>query len=455
MIFAAIKLSSREVFWLLCVLSVGMMLLLLAVNRVPLKYTIRNLTVRWKTTLLTALAFTLVVGLMVVMLAFTTGMRNLTENTGQPGNVILLAEGAPDEGLSNITDSSDLANIETEKAVLKDPKTGKALASRETYMVVNQAMAHPTAGKVQRRFVQLRGIVDINLAAQVHNVELLPGGKWFSEAGVEQLADEKNQAAAIQAVLGEGVARELANDRTPEERAATKTPGILGVGDRFRMGERTWIVTGVMKSLGSTFGSEVWAKQSLIGPVFGKDNFTSVLLRTGGAQEAADFTKFINKSFKSASVVAQPEKEYYASLSETNGQFLYAILFVTAIMAVGGTLGVTNTMFAAISQRVKDIGVLRLLGYLRNQILISVLLESLFIALVGGLLGCLIGACFNGAVATSVVGGQAGGKSVVVQLVVDADVLAAGLLLTLVMGTIGGLFPAVLATRQKLLDSLR
>ena len=116
-------------------------------------------------------------------------------------------------------------------------------------------------------------------------------------------------------------------------------------------------------------------------------------------------------------MVARLEKDYYSGLSETSKQFLYAIIFVTAVMAVGGVFGVMNTMFAAISHRIKDIGVLRILGYARWHILVSFLLESLVIALIGGLAGCAIGSLFNGLSANSMVGsGNGGGKTVVITL---------------------------------------
>jgi ABC-type antimicrobial peptide transport system permease subunit len=119
--------------------------------------------------------------------------------------------------------------------------------------------------------------------------------------------------------------------------------------------------------------------------------------------------------------------------------------------------GVMNTMFAAISGRTKDIGVLRILGFAKWQILVSFFLESLVIALVGGVLGCAIGFLTNGWTATSIVsGGQGGGgKFVVLELVIGADTLLAGLLLALVMGAVGGLLPAISAMRLKPLESLR
>ena len=113
-------------------------------------------------------------------------------------------------------------------------------------------------------------------------------------------------------------------------------------------------------------------------------------------------------------------------------------------------------MFAAISQRTKDIGVLQLLGFGKIHIMISFLLESLVIAFIGGLIGCALGSFADGLTATSVVGsGQGGGKTVVLKLTVDAVSLAYSLLLTLAMGTLGGFLPAFSAIRLKPLDALR
>ncbi len=150
------------------------------------------------------------------------------------------------------------------------------------------------------------------------------------------------------------------------------------------------------------------------------------------------------------------ETEYFSKLNATNKQFLWAISFVTVVMAVGGVFGVMNTMFAAIAQRTKDIGVLRLMGFARWQILSSFFLESLAIALVGGALGCLLGSFADGWTASSIVsGGQGGGKFVVLQLMVTSDTLAIGMLVSIAMGSLGGFFPALSAVRLTPLETLR
>ncbi|MGO9112790.1 MAG: ABC transporter permease [Thermoguttaceae bacterium] len=435
-------------------ISVGLVLLLLAVNRVPLSYTLRNLSLRWRTTLMTALAFTLVIGLMVVMLAFTTGMQRMMEGSAQPGNVVILAEGAIDEIMSNLN-VSDLGEIENLPYVRRDGEGGRPWASRETYLIVKQPVPHPKPGRPTGRFLQVRGITDAAMAAKVHNIQL-QSGAWFSAAGVEDRSETDSTAApAIQAVLGEGVASELAADRTAEELAAARNPRRLDVGDHFRLGEKDFVVTGILKSSGAACNSEIWANRINVGPVFGKENVTTLVLATADADAAVRLRDFLKQSYAKANIAPQVEKDYYASLSETNQQFFVAIMIVTAVMSAGGVFGVMNTMFAAISNRIKDIGVLRILGYARWHILVSFLLESLVIALLGGVLGCALGSLANGTTVNSVMGAGGGGKFVVLELVVDANIWTAGIFLTLLMGGFGGLVPALSAVRLKPLDALR
>jgi ABC-type antimicrobial peptide transport system permease subunit len=425
--------------------AIAVPLMVVAVlSKVPLGYNLRNLAVRWPVTFLTALAFTLVVALLTVMLAFVNGMNRLTESSGQPGNVLVMSEGATDELFSTLI-YSDLGDVERQPGVLPyDNK--RQMCSKEVYIVVNQPVPAREGEPQRRRFMQVRGIEDPEVAGWVHGLELLPESKWFSDAGVQEVPGSAKRQA-IQAVLGEGAARELGRDQQKPR---------LDVGDVFTVGPREWIVVGIMQSAGSTFGSEIWAKRQIVGPMFGKENYTSIALRSSDAKAAKTLADYLTSNYKKAALKAQPETEYYSKLSDTNQQFLVAIIFVAVIMAVGGMFGVMNTMFAAISQRTKDIGVLRLIGFARRQILVSFLLESVAIALIGGILGCSLGYLSNGWTATSIVSaGQGGGKSVVLRLIVDSNIVAAGLLFTLLMGVLGGLLPALSAMRLKPLESLR
>jgi putative ABC transport system permease protein len=436
--------------WIFLIVLVALIALLPFMGKVPVQYNVRNLVVRWRVTVMTAMAFTLVVAVLTVMLAFVNGMYRLTETSGQPGNVIVLADGATDELFSNLgrKDTRGLPYHPDAKPRVVLDSAGEPLVSFETYIVVNQPVPTPPGQKQRRRFIQVRGIDDPVRSGAVHGLDLYPGGQWFSSAGVRTLPGQvEGDRDAIEGVLGEGIARDLGRDYGKPR---------MEVGDTFELGGRKWVVVGLTKSLGSTFGSEIWAKGDLVGKQFGKEAYTAVVLRTRDSETAKEAAKLLTSNFGDAKIQCMAEDEYYSKLSTTNEQFLYAIVFVAVVMSVGGIFGVMNTMFAAISQRTRDIGVLRIIGYAPWQVLLSFFVESLVIALIGGAVGCALGWLADGYTASSMVsGGQGGGKSIVFKLVVDANIIAIGMLFTLAMGGLGGLLPSLSAMRLKPLDAIR
>ena len=129
---------------------------------------------------------------------------------------------------------------------------------------------------------------------------------------------------------------------------------------------------------------------------------------------------------------------------------------MAVVVGLGGILGLMNTMFAAISQRIKDIGVLRILGYSGIQVMAAFLFEAMLLAIIGGLLGCAAGALGDGFTASSIISsGAGGGKNVVLRMTVDTPILLAGMTTAFIMGFLGGLLPAVNATFVKPLEALR
>ncbi len=464
----------------------------LPLAKVPLSYNFRNLQVRWKTTLITGLAFTLVVALLTVMLAFVKAMDRLAQTSGNPGNVMILADGATDEVISNLK-PLNVSELEgrLQALIRRDDGSGHWF-SREVYVILNHQLPKPLPGGRQRRFVQMRGVDDPLLAAKVHDITLAKG-VWWSETGIRNLNEAQARnllprvgaatvallaaplgprpllaAAALvpagtqidsayEVVIGDGISREFGKD---------KGHGPVGPGEILFISDQKWYVVGVMDNLGSAFGSEIWTRSSFVQQKYGRENsYSTFVFRTKHAKERPTPEEAHEQAKKAAALVKEQagridgitETDYYLRLSQTNAQFLVAFVFVAVIMAIGGVLGVMNTMFAAISQRAKDIGVMRLLGYSRWQILASFLMESLCIALAGGLLGLALGYLADGWTASSIMtaGPGGGGKSVVLKLVVDPAILTTGLIFTLVMGSVGGFLPSVSAMRLKPLESLR
>jgi putative ABC transport system permease protein len=448
--------------------------LLLFLGKVPVKYNVRNLRVRWVTTTMTGVAFTVVVALLVMMMSFVDSVNKLTAKTGVPGNVIVMSEGATDELFSNLG-YGDVGSLELEVArtdaqgrtlatpvQVKSEKVGptkevRRLMSRETYFVINQEIAKPGAGP-KRRFVQLRGIEDAEVAGRVHDIELQPGGEWFGREGGVSVGDGQT---ATPCVLGEGAAAAFGADYGRDS---------LKVGDQFAIGNLDMVVSGIMKSAGKTFDSETWAPSARVGPEFGKKSYTTVVIRVSDDNpetiqaSAETFATHLTKNFANPRVRAVSEPRYYEDLSKSNADIMFMVVLVAVIMALGGVIGVMLVMFAAIAQRIKDVGVMRVVGYKRSQILVSFMLESLVIAILGGLVGVFLvlildavaSALWGGLTVTSTItAGQGGGKTVVTKLTFGFDVVMSGILFTIVMGRLGGLLPSVGAMRLGILESLR
>ncbi len=151
---------------------------------------------------------------------------------------------------------------------------------------------------------------------------------------------------------------------------------------------------------------------------------------------------------------AHREFDFYANQSYLLTRILnIAAVFIAAIMAVGAIFGAINTMYAAVGARAPEIAVLRTLGFRPGSVLLSFLFEAALIAILGGLLGCLLSLPLNGIV-TSTTNWQSMSE-VAFAFRVTPDLLFAGVLFALVMGLIGGFFPARRAARQPIVQVAR
>src|SRR5260370_21996149 len=212
--------------------------------------------------MVTGLVFTAVIGLLTGMLAFVTGMYRITEGSGHPGNVMVRSDGATDEAFSS------LPYISTEELPDKlqgmiDRTDGQFLVSREVYVIGVYKIPNSTPGGRQRRFVQMRGLYNMRIAAAVHDVALAVGD-WPSEAGVRSVTIQKDGSSvtdtATEIVLGDGVARAFAADVGKD---------ILAPGDVVEIGNnRLWVVARVMQVGTNTFASGIWARHTLLQETF-------------------------------------------------------------------------------------------------------------------------------------------------------------------------------------------
>ncbi len=204
---------------------------------------------------------------------------------------------------------------------------------------------------------------------------------------------------------------------------------------------------------GSAFESEIWGENEQFQNVFRGNDFQAVVFRL---KDPAGFAE-AQRAFKDdqrIQVDAHRESEFYASQSEALGNILrFLAIMITSIMAVGAVFGAVNTMYAAVSSRTPEIAVLLTLGFHPRSVLASFLVESAVIAALGGVVGCLLALPINGVITSTT--NFASFSEIAFAFRVTPTLLVAGLVFAVVMGLLGGFFPARRASKLPVVQALR
>jgi ABC-type antimicrobial peptide transport system permease subunit len=226
------------------------------------------------------------------------------------------------------------------------------------------------------------------------------------------------------------------------------------LGAKLRFAGRDWTVVCHFSAAGSSFESEVWGEaEQFQSAMRGGSNYNSVTMRLkdpAGFEEA----KRALQSDQRLQVDAHLESKYYADQSKLLGAMLsFLAIMITSIMSVGAIFGAVNTMYASISSRTPEIAVLLTLGFKPRNVLLSFLAESAVIALAGGVLGCLIALPINGVVTSTT--NWSSFSEIAFAFRVTPTLLASGVLFAVVMGVVGGFFPARKASKMPVVQALR
>jgi putative ABC transport system permease protein len=384
--------------------------------KIPLIYNIRSLVRRPVSSAMTALGVALVVGVFIAMLALANGFKMALIKTGSPDNVLVLRKGADSELSSGIS-RANAAIIEALPDIAKGAD-GRPLASPEVFVPMNLAGASG-----DDRLVVARGVT--RQAFQVrHNVRIVEGRSFAS--GRDEV------------IIGSAIVPWLAHS---------------AVGDTIHFAGRGWLVAGHFTSGGSAFESEIWGENEQLMPALRGEVFQVVALHL---TDPGRFTaaKQALENDPRLQVDAHRESEFYASQSIVLRKILnFLAIFVTGIMAIGAVFGAVNTMYAAVASRTDEIAVLLTLGFLPRSVLASFLAEAAFLALVGGLLGCLVALPINGIVTSTT--NWSSFSQLAFQFMVTPAILVEGVLFSLVMGVLGGYFPARRAARMPVVEAIR
>ena len=368
-----------------------------------------------------AVAITGIAGVVVVflgVLSIAEGFRAAMASVGDPQTVIVMRAGSDTEMTSGF--SGDVARLVMDTPGIARDERG-AIASPELFVIV----AHPTKKDPSDANVPLRGVSSAALGVRPE-VKIIEG-RMFTE-GTNEI------------VVGKAASRQF-------ER--------LTVGTDVRWGDSSWKVVGVFDAQGSVAESEIWCDAKVLQPAYRRGNsYQSVYVRLASVDGFQAFKDALTTNPR-LQITAIREPDYFSQQSEILQTVIRSIGFgIAFLMAIGAIFGALNTMYSAVASRTREIATLRALGFGSSPVVVSVLVEAVLLSLIGGIIGGgLAWIAFDG-YQTATMNWQSFSQ-VAFAFAVTPALLSLGLLFAVVMGFIGGLFPAIRAARLPVVTALR
>ncbi|MBI5761773.1 MAG: ABC transporter permease [Planctomycetales bacterium] len=384
---------------------------------IPVKYNVRNLRVRWVTTLMTVVGTGLVVWATVLTFGLTDGLDHALRISGDKLDLIVLRKGTTEETASNI-DQKLAKEIASLDGIARD-NAGEPMCSAEFVTILTK----PRRGNGGTTNLIIRGL-------QQGGRELRPG---------------------FQIVRGRDIRPGL-NEAITSERMADRFQN-LAIGEKLEINKVQFDIVGYFEAAGSSAESEVWTDlRDLTGARRQPNALSTVNLRARDEQAKQTLIKRIrdDEQFK---LDAVDEPTYYERQMTASIAIKFVGFAIAGFLTLGAMFAAANTMYAAVASRGREIGALRAIGFSRRSILISFLFESIVLCLLGGVLGCLATLPFNGL--STGTANWATFSEITFAFRFGPTVLLRGVVMALSMGLVGGLFPALRAVRMPIISALR
>jgi putative ABC transport system permease protein len=359
-----------------------------------------------------------VVIVLVSVLSIASGFTAAMQDSGSPSRAIVMRSGADSEMTSGVG-GSEADVIRQAPGMRRDGQ--RALASAELYVIID--LPKKSTGTAAN--VPMRGIGPETLAVR-DNASIVEGRMF--EFGTNEV------------VVGRGASGQFAG---------------LTPGSEIRSGQNTWKVVGVFESDGGVHETEIWCDSRTLQGAYRRGNTYQLVVAKLDTTDAFDTFRNWLTSNPQLNVQVRRETEYYAQQSRALTGLIRTVGFgIASLMGIGAVFGAILTMYTAVSTRAREIATLRALGFNSSSVVVSVMVESLALAAIGGAIGGVIAyLAFNG-YQTSTMNFQTFSQ-VAFAFRVTPELLTMGLVYSLVMGFIGGIFPAVRAARLPIPTALR
>jgi ABC-type lipoprotein release transport system permease subunit len=387
--------------------------------KIPFSYIWRSLWARRLTTVLTLTGLTLVVFVFAGVLMLAQGLQNTLVDTGATDNVIVLRKSAGSELVSQV-DRNTAEIIET-AAEVAPAADGRPLMAREVNLVINlNKKGNHAMGNITVRGTSPHGV---ELRQAVHVTQ----GRMFT-FGTHEI------------VVGKSI-----------------TSGFEGIalGTVVPFGGDKWTVVGSFDAGGTGFDSEIWADAEQVMQAFGRPNtYSSLTLRLRDPGQFAALKARLEADPRTQYIEPKRERDFYREQSQNLGAFIkYLGVTITLIFSVGAIIGAMITMYAAVANRVVEVGTMRALGFRRRSVLAAFLLESILLGLVGGAAGIVLAGFLSFARVSTL--NFSSFSEIGFGFAVSPRIIGYALFFAVVMGIVGGFLPAVRAARLNIVNALR
>jgi putative ABC transport system permease protein len=384
---------------------------------IPIAYSFRNLWTRRLTTVLTALGMALVVFVFAAILMLAEGLRKTLVETGSYDNVIVIRKGSNSE-VSSAVDRYQGSVLETLPEIAIGAEGERLLAKEMVVLITLPKRVTNTTSNVVIRGI---GANSLLLRPQAKLIE----GR-MPKFGISEV------------IAGRSIAERFKGG---------------GMGETLHFGMRDWRIVGIFDAGNSGFSSEIWGDADQLMQAFRRISYSVVIFKLSDPSQFERVKERVENDPRLL-LEAKRENRYYEEQSERMARFLRILgTTLTIIFSLGAIIGAMITMYSAVATRTREIGTMRALGFKSGSILGAFVVEALFLGLIGGCLG-LFFASFLQLFTISTLNFQTFSE-LAFSFTLTPDIVWKGLGFSLVMGLVGGVLPAIQASRMNIVESLR